>query len=248
MKDFTLISVVDNVRITGAINPVEIKTPSGQTIYKGADMGMAIELDLYHPGNLAALELLYRGLVTNVAYDGETTVAGEDVTISFFSSGGAFPLPGYNGDKTAVTVNSVKLASNTATTYTATTDYTVAVDADTGISYLVHVGGGSIPVGTEIVVNYDYDPGEGSIMRPVNNGVQRDRFVVIDCVTDCSDATKYRRYYLPHAFVVSDLLHQLLEYGQDNTSPNILPIRFEYAMPDACSTRSAWYWEDRVNI
>ena len=62
--------------------------------------------------------------------------------------------PGFNGAKTVVTINSVK-SLDLATTYTVTTDYTVAVDSVTGISHLVHVSTGAIPLNTDIVVDMD---------------------------------------------------------------------------------------------
>lgn len=250
--EFVDVSFVDSVKPTAPVNAFEIKSPSGSTIYRGSEMGMSLECDLYHPGKNELLELLYRGIVTNTNYDGETAETDAEVAIAFFQAGGYFPLPGYTplddeGDPVPVTVSTVALASNPSETFTETTDYTVETDTLTGMSFLAHVTNGSIPVNTELIVTYSYTPGAGSILRPVQNGTQRDRFVVVDSLVDCDDLTKYRRYYLPHCFVVSEIIHQLLEVGPNNQTPNILPVRFEYAIPETCSKRSAFYWEDRVN-
>jgi hypothetical protein len=116
VKDWVEIGVVDNVRVSHPTNPIEIKTPSGITIYKSIDLDAQVTFDLFHPGNLGAIELLYRGVVSLTNFDGSTTVAGEDATIRFSAVSEAHPIPGFNGDKTAVTVNSVKSA-DLATTY-----------------------------------------------------------------------------------------------------------------------------------
>jgi len=247
-KKFVEIALVDNINVTHPANAFEIKSPSGVSVLKGVDMGMSISFDLYHPRDLLALEKMYRGAVTATAYDGSTAEASEEVQFAFGAASEAFPIPGFDGDRTAVTVNSVKLASNTATTYTATTDYTLAADALTGMTVITHVSGGSIPVGADIIVNYDYTPLESTILRPNDNGTLLDRFLMVESRPDCSDATKYTRYYMPRSTISSDLVHQLLEVGANNQSPNILPVTFEYKMPDSCSKEAKWYWIDTVNV
>lgn len=246
-KSFTELTVVDNINVETPPNPIEIKSPSGVTILTSMDMDLQASFDWFHPGNADAIEKLFRGAIDKVTNDGSTTVT-EDVEVKFNTSGDAVLLPGFNGDKTVVTVNTVKLKSNLATTYTVTDDYTVTVDADTGFSYLTHVGGGVIPVGVEIVVNYDYDPLESNTIKPNGNGVLEDRFIIIDEFPDCNDLTKYRRWYLPHMTANSAIVHSMLKIGEDNQSPNIMPVTMMYKKPEACSDRDTWYMIDTYNV
>lgn len=247
VKDWVELSVVDNVKFTSASNPIEVKTPSGITIYKSIDPDAEISFDWFHPGNLSAIERLFRGVVSLDSYDG-STAQSETVIVSFRAAGDAFPLPGFNGAKTAVTVSAVVLDSNTSTAYVATDDYTVSVDSDTGMSFLVHVSGGDIPLDTDIRVTYSYTPLASNILRPVENGELIERNIMIDCPVDPNDATKYRRYYLPRATVTSDLMHSMLEMGKDNTNPNILPVTLRYAKPETSSNEPKWYWIDTENV
>lgn len=242
-KEFT---VVDNVKVNNPPNPVEIKTPSGITIFQTLDLDAMISCDWYNPGDLAKLELLYRGVTSLTTYDGSTPQT-ENVNVVFRNVSEAFPLPGYNGAKTVATVNSVKSA-DLATTYTVTTDYTVAVDSVTGITHVVHVSGGSIPRNTDIVVNYTYTPLASKTLKPDYDGAVVFRHVIIDSFTDQNDLTKYRRYFMPNCTIQTEMGHSLLEIGQDNTSPNIMPITLKYAKPDAGSKDPKWYYIDTANV
>jgi hypothetical protein len=245
VKDWKELTVVDNVKISNPPNPIEIKTPSGITIFQTLDLDAMVSCDWYHPGDLAKMELLTRGVTTLTSYSGGTQT--EDVNIVFRKVSEAFPLPGFNGDKTVVTINSVKSA-DLATTYTVTTDYTVAVDSDTGISHLVQVSGGAIPLNTDIVVNYTYTPLTSKTLKPDYDGAIVFRHVMIDVFVDQNDLTKYRRFFLPNCTIQTELGQSLLEIGQDNTSPNIVPITFKYAKPDAGSKDPKWYYIDTVNV
>ena len=247
VKAFKEVAVVDNVTVSHPSNPVEVKTPSGITLLKTMDMGAQIAFDFYHPGDAKDIERLFRGPVVRTANDGSTTVAGEEVVLNFRNASEALPLPGYNGDKTAVTVNSVKLVSDLTTTYSVTTDYTLTADPETGITLLVQVSGGGIPVGEDIIVNYDYDPLEAQILKPDDNTDLVDRFIVIDSFPDCNDLTKYRRYFLPRMTITSDLVHSMIEMGADNQNPNLMNVTLTYNKPSTCSDEHKWYWIDTYN-
>lgn len=245
VKDWIELTVVDNIKVMNPTNPVEIKTPSGMVIFKTLDLDAMISLDWYHPGDLAKMELLYRGVVDITTYTGG--VQNEKVIISFRQVSEAFPLPGFNGAKTAVTVNSVKNEDET-TTYTLTTDYTVAVDSTTGITHIVQVSGGAIPLNAKLVVNYDYTPLAGKILKPNYDNALVFRHIVLDSYPNPADLTKYRRYYLPNCTIETELGHSLLEVGSDNTTPNILPITLKYAKPDYLSNDPKWYYQDTFNV
>lgn len=242
-KKFVELTVVDSFEMVHPMNPVEIKTPSGITIYRSVDMDARASFDWFHPGNLTAIERMMRGPVTKTTYDGSTAQA-ETVVVNFRAANDSFVLPGFDGDKTVVTVSAVVLHSTPATTYTVTTDYTLGVDTATGMSYITQVSGGSIPLNTEIRVTYSYTPLASTILKPVENAEQHDRFFVIDTFVDPADLTKYRRYFLPRCRVVSDLMHRALEVGKDNTSPNIMPVTLEYSKPETGSNEASWYWID----
>ena len=247
VKKWIPFTVVDNVKITNAPNPVEIKTPSGITIFKTLDLDAEISCDWYHPGDIRRMELLTRGVTSRTSYDGSTAQAAEKVEIFFKNNNDAFPLPGFDGDKTTVTVNSVKDITET-TTYTGSgTDYSIAVDANTGITHITHVSTGAIPLNTPVIVNYDYTPLKSQILKPNYDGTLIFRNVIIDSYTDQSDLTKYRRFFLPNCTIETELGMSLVEIGQDNTSPTILPIRFKYAKPDVNSKAAKWYYIDTVN-
>jgi hypothetical protein len=246
VKDWIELTVVDNVKISHPSNPIDVKTPSGISIYKSNDIDAEISFDWYHPGDLSKIELLFRGGISNTAYTGSGSQA-ETVIVNFRQASEAFPLPGFNGDKSVVTVSAVVLDSNPSTTYALTTDYTKSVDADTGMSFITQVSGGSIPLNTDIRVTYSYTPLKSNVIRPIENGQLVDRFVIIDCPTDPNDSTKYRRYFLPRSTVVSDLMHQMLEFGENNSTPNIMPVSLKYAKPETGKNFAQWYWIDTAN-
>lgn len=245
VKDWIEFTVVDNIRVSNPTNPVEIKTPSGATIFKTLDLDATISCDWYHPGNLQAIERLYRGVVDLTTHSGSAVT--EEVAVSFRQNNEAFPLPGFDGDKSVVTVNSVK-SEDLATTYSVTTDYTVAVDSTTGISHVVHVSTGSIPLNTKVIVNYDYTPLAGKILKPNYDNSLVLRHAMIDVFPNPSDLTKYRRYYLPNCAIETEMGHSLLELGAENTSPNILPITLKYAKPDYLAKDPKWYYIDTYNV
>lgn len=247
VKDWQELTVVDNIRISHPANPVEIKTPSGISIYKSVDLDGMVSFDWYHPGNLSKIELLFRGAITKSSYDGVTAESNTTCLINFRAVSEAFPLPFFDGDKSAVTVDWVK-SEDEATTYTLTTDYTVAVDADTGITHIVQVSGGAIPLNTNVKVQYDYTPLASTIIKPDYTGVMMPRHVMIDVFTNASDLTKYRRYYFPNVTPTSELMHTALEIGKDNTTPNIMPVSLEYAKQDGVSAYPTWYWIDTANV
>ncbi|QDT46164.1 hypothetical protein Pan258_01810 [Symmachiella dynata] len=249
VKAFKEIAVVDNVQVSHPGNPVDVKTPSGITVFKSNDMGAQISLDLYHPGDAKSIERLFRGPVTRVEHDGATAVAGEEVVLNFRNANEALPIPGFNGAKTAATINSVKSldGSVTYTLFTVSGDYKVLADTETGLTLIEHVGAGIIPLDTDVVVNYDYTPLKSQQIKPDDDAELVDRFLVIDSYPDCDDTTKYRRYFLPRMTVTSDLLHSLLEMGQDNQSPNIMPVTMTYNKPSSCSDEPRWYWIDTYN-
>jgi hypothetical protein len=246
VKDWIELTLVDNVKANNPTNPTEIKSPSGITVWKSLDLDFVLACDWYHPGDLAKLELLYRGVVDLDGYDG-ATVQSEAVAVSFAAAGDAFPLPGFNGAKTAVTITHVKSVDG-VTTYTVTDDYTVAVDSVTGLSMLVHVSGGDIPLNTDVIVTYGYTPSAGQVLKPNYSGAVVFRHVVVDAYPDPDDLTKMRRYYMPNCTIESEMGHSLLEIGQDNTSPNVLPITFKHAKPDAGSKAPKWYYADFYNV
>ena len=246
VKDWVELTLVDTVNWSSPTNPIEVKSPSGITVYESIDPDAQISFDWYHPGNYSAIELLFRGALELDSYDGETAQE-ETVVVRFGALGDAASLPGFDGDKTVVTVSAVVLDATPATTYTVTTDYTLAVDATTGMSHLVQVSGGSIPLNTDIRVTYTYTPLASNVLRPIENGQLDPRFVIIDTPTDPNDATKYRRYYLPRATITSDLMHSHLEFGKENANPNIMPVTLKYQKPDTATNQSKWYWIDTVH-
>lgn len=246
-KAFKEVTVVDSVEVKHPVNTTEIKTPSGITIFKTQEPGAMLSLDIYHPGDLTMIERLFRGIVEKTAFSGGT--ATENVAVSFRNLGDCAVLPGFNGAKTAVTVNSVKSA-DLATTYTGSgTDYAAAsADSLTGMTILTHISGGAIPLNTDVIVNYTYTPLTSTVVKPNYDGNIIDRFIVIDSFTDKSDNTKYRRYFLPRATVTSDLVHRLLEVGKENTAPNLLHVDFELSTPDVTQYDPTWYWIDTYNV
>lgn len=246
VKAWKELTVVDNVKISNPPNPVEIKTPSGITIFQTLDLDAQVSCDWYHPGDLTKMELLFRGVATLSSYTGSTTQT-ESVNVVFRNASEAFPLPGFNGDKTAITINNVKSADG-ATTYTVTTDYTKTVDANTGVTHIVQVSGGSIPLNTDIVVNYTFTPLKSTILKPDYDGAVVFRHVIIDSFTDQNDLAKYRRFFLPNCTIQTEMGQSLLEIGEDNRSPNILPITLKYAKPDAGSKDPKWYYIDTANV
>lgn len=246
VKAWKEVTLVDNVQIANAPNYVEIKSPSGITILETLDLDAEISCDWYHPGDLKKMELLARGVTSLTGYDGSTTQT-ESVAVNFRNINEAFPLPGFNGSKLVVTINSVKSADG-ATTYTVTTDYTVSVDANTGISHLVHVSTGAIPLNTDVIVNYTYTPLKSNVLKPDYNGVIVLRHVILDAFVDQTDLTKYRRFYLPNCSLETELGQSLLHIGKDNTKPNIMPIKMKYAKPDPGSNDPKWYYIDTYNV
>ncbi len=245
VKDWRELTLVDTVNFTGASNPIDIKSPSGNSVYQSIDPDAQISFDWYHPGNLSGIELLFRGALDLDSYDGLTAQV-ETVVVRFGALGNAASLPGFDGDKTVVTVSAVVLDSNPSTAYTVSTHYTLAVDTATGMSHIVHVSGGAIPLDTDIRVTYTYTPLASNILRPIENGQLDPRFVIIDSPTDPNDLTKYRRYYLPRATVTSDLVHSLLEFGTENANPNIMNVVLKYQKPETGTKQAAWYWIDTV--
>jgi hypothetical protein len=245
VKDWFEMTLMDNIKVMNPTNPVEIKSPSGQTVFKTLDLDCVISGDWYHPGNLTAIERMYRGVVDLTTHSGSAVT--EAVAVAFRQNNEAFPLPGFDGDKSVVTINNVK-TEDLATTYTVTTDYTVAVDATTGISHLVHVSTGSIPLNTKVIVNYDYTPLAGKILKPNYDNSLVFRHIMLDVFPNPSDLTKYRRYYMPNCTIETEIGHSLLEIGADNTSPNILPVTFKYAKPDYLSSDPKWYYIDTYNV
>lgn len=246
-KKWRELTVVDNVKFQASANPVEIRTPSGITIYQTIDLDPSISFDWYHPGNNDLIELMYRGALTSTTYDGLTAQA-KTVTVNFRQNNEAVPLLGFDGDLTVVTVSAVVLDSTPATTYTVTTDYTLAVDATTGVSMITHVSTGSIALNTDIRVTYSFTPLASKLLEPVDNGNLVLRTIMIDSPLPSATDTKYRRYILPNCTITSDLMHSMLELGQDNTSPNILPVSFKYQRPDTNSRAQRWMWFDTVNV
>src|SRR4051812_44367774 len=81
VKAWIEFTVVDNIRVSRPPNPVEIKTPSGMLNYKTLDLDCMISLDWYHPGNLQAIERLYRGVVDLTTYTGSAQT--EQVAVVF---------------------------------------------------------------------------------------------------------------------------------------------------------------------
>jgi len=247
VKDWIELTVVDNVKFMNPTNPVEIKSPSGVTIFKTLDLDATLSCDWYHPGDLYRMELLTRGLTTVTSYNGSSAQT-EKVIANFKANNEAFPLPGFDGDLTVVTINSVKDITET-TTYTGSgTDYSVSVDANTGMSFVTHVSTGAIPLNTDVVVNYDFTPRASKVLKPNYEGSAVFRHIMIVTQPDPSDATKYRRYYLPNCTIETELGHSLLEIGQDNGSANIMPITFKHAKPDAGSYAPKWYYIDTINV
>ena len=233
---------------TNPHNPVEIKTPSGITIYKTHDLGRAPQFDWYHPG-----EQHEDGSSSSAARQELTTYTGSGPQgsrtwhISFRQTGEAFPLPGFNGAKTVVTITSVKRADG-STTYTVTTDYPSRSTRS--------------PASTTSPRGRRHDPGQhgrrrsttptprsrATVLKPDYQQNLVDRYLVIDAV-DPGDAIKYRRYFLPKATATMAALEQiLLEMGKDNTSPNIMKVTFDLSKPDAYSTDPVWYWIDTINV
>ncbi len=246
-KKWRELTVVDNVRFQASANPTEIRTPSGITIYQTIDLDPTISFDWYHPGNNDLIELLFRGAVSSTTYDGSTAQA-KTITVSFRQASEAVPLVGFDGDLTVVTVSAVVLDSAPSTTYTVTTDYTLAVDTTTGVSMITQVSGGSIPLNTDIRVTYSFTPLASKVLQPVDNGNLVMRTVMIDSPLPSASQTAYRRYILPRCTITSDLMHSMLELGQDNTSPNILPMTLKYSRPDTDSKDQRWIWYDTVNV
>lgn len=246
-KAFVEIALIDSVDVKHPVNTTEIKTPSGITVMKTTEPGASISFDLYHPGDLSVIERLFRGIVEKTTYTGSAAQV-ETVIINFRNVGDCAVLPGYNGAKTAATITSIK-SLDLATTYTVSTDYTVTADALTGMTLITHVSPAStIPLNTDVVVTYSYTPLKSTVLKPNYDGNIIERFLVVDSYPDKSDATKYRRYFLPKATVMSDMVHSLLEVGKENSKPNILPVTLELATPDIGMNEPVWYWIDTYNV
>lgn len=230
---FQKISRVDDVTFNYAANSAAITTASGFTLARVSDPRATISGIFYNPGKLESIELMARGLVDVDTYDGSTTVTGEIVTLKFDSANQYVALPGYNGDKTAVTVTSVKLKSNQLTVYTVTDDYTVSADP-TGVTLIKHVSGGDIPLGTEVVVNYSYEPLAGNILKASSSGILETRTVMLHMQPDCDDATKYIRVICPAMYLTSDITMNFLDRGADNSEPGIMNFTYEQEKPEKC--------------
>ena len=233
------ISVVEDVSFNVALNKTDVTTTSGTVLTSITDPLASVTGVLYSPGNMANLELLFRGAVSNSTYDGVTTEAGFETTIKFGAAGDSVVLPGFNGDKTAVTINSVVLTSNNATTYTVTTDYTVAADP-TGVTLITQVAGGSIPLDTEVTVNYDFTPLQGSVLQSSSTGVLKSRTVILRETPDCDDDTKYRMIIIPGVVATTDLNLSFLDVTTDNASPNVLNFTLEQQSVEKCAAGNEW--------
>ncbi|HEV7282297.1 MAG TPA: hypothetical protein VGN57_18995 [Pirellulaceae bacterium] len=247
VKDLVEISLVDSIEMAYPANPVKLKSPSGITVLSFIDMKARLTCDWYNPRDNAKLELLLRGAVTNTNYDG-TTAQSETVRVRFRNTGEAFLLPGFNGDKTPVTISAVTLADDVSTTFTVATDYAVAVDADTGYSYISHVGAGDIPVDTDILVTYSYTPLASTMLKPVESGELAPRYFVIEILPDPTDPTKYIRYYLPNATIESDLVQRLLKVSTENQNLNVLNLVFAQDTQEEAQNYAPWSIVDTYNV
>lgn len=247
VKAWREVGVVDSCKFSMPTNPGEAKTPSGVTIMNWIDPDAELTCDWYHPGDQSLIELMFRGALTLTSPSGSADIT-ESVIVSFKAAGDAFPLPGFDGDKTVVTVSAVVLASNTSTTYTVTTDYTIAVDAVTGVTHIVQVSAAGIPLNTDIKVTYTYRPLAGKMLQPIDNGELIYRNVILDIFTTPSHATKYIRYYMPRSTIMSDMVHQHIEMGAANSSPNVMPLTFKYAKPDTNTYDPKWYTLNTYNV
>lgn len=243
------VCAVDNFKEDIESTPIELKTASGDTIYRSLILDPKMSFDLYHPGDLTLLEQLFRGVVSLEENDGATEVGGEQVAVSFRAVSEAAVLPNYNGDGSAVTVTSVVLASDVTTTYTVTDDYTLVADPLTGMTLIVHVPTGDIPLDAEVIVTYSYTPLASRILRPVEDGDTVPRFFMVVTYPDLTDTTKYRRYFLPHSIITSPISHAILGAGTKDgmKTPNIMPVTVEYEHPELISQKARWYWIDTHN-
>lgn len=190
VKAWREVGFIDSAEFSMITNQGDIKSPSGTNIYSFSDPDAEVGADWYHPGDYSKIELMFRGIVSLQTTNGSTDIT-ETVLVEFQNAGDAYPLPGYDGDKSAVTISAVVLDSAPSTAYTVTTDYTVSADATTGMSQIVQVSGGSIPLATPIRVTYTYRPLAARIVKPVDNGVLIPRHVLLRI------HASYRRYEVP---------------------------------------------------
>lgn len=223
---FQKLSVVEDIVFNYNVNRVDVKTTVGTTLMTVADPRAVVNGILYNPGNNRMLELLFRGGVTRQTYNGSTPQANEALTIKFSAAGDAVALPGFNGNGTAVTVASVALKSNPATTYSSTTDYQVVLDPLTKLTLIKHRTTGVMALETEFVVTYTYTPLASDILRK-GSGVLKPRTFVIHEEPVFGDPTKYRRIIIPNAVATTDMSLGFLEVNSENASPNSMNISFE---------------------
>lgn len=223
---FKKISILEDLSFNFNLNRAEIKTTAGTTLTTVADPRAVLNGILYNPGDLEALEILFRGAVIRQVYNGSTAQAGEEVTIKFSAAGDAIALPGFQGNGSAVTVNSVRLKSNLATTYSAVTDYQVVLDPATKMTLIKHRTTGVMALETEFVVNYDYTPLAAEVLRK-GSGILKPRTFIIHEQPIATDATKYRRIIIPNAIATTDMSLAFLEVNSDNAQPNVMNVTFE---------------------
>lgn len=243
-KKFLEVTVVDNIKVSYPVNRTSVKTTSGIEVFTSAEPEAMISFDLYHPGDAKTLDLIFRGPINYSQYDGSTAVTGEKANVSFGALGDCAVLPYYNGAKTAVTVTDIKSADG-ATTYTVTTDYTVAADAATGMTLITHVSGGAIPLNKDVVVTFSHTPPASRVIRPNFSGNIVDRFLVVDAI-DPADSTKYRRHILPRATAESSIDLSLLESSSENANVGVLSVSMKLAKPDSYGYDPKWSWYDTI--
>lgn len=245
-KKLVKLSVVEDVTFTDAQNVTEVTTSSGTVLKTFVDQRSSISGTLYTPGDGESISLLFRGAVTRTVLDGSTAIAGKEVVVKFPKSGDAIVLPIANGDKSAVTVNSVKLTSNPTTTYSVTTDYTVTVDSVTGLTFVNHVGAGGIAADTEVTINFDVTPAASQIIEPIAGGTLiPNTYVIVE--TNPDDKTKTRVLVVPAAVPQTDIEIPFLNLTQENASPNVMNFTLQQEKRDIATNHINWALTDAIN-
>lgn len=242
----TKLTVVEDINFTDAQNVTEVTTTSGRVLKTFTNQRASITGTLYTPRDAEALSLLFRGAITVTTLDGSTAIAGKEAVVKFPKANDAILLPVANADKSAATVNSIKLTSNPTTTYTVSTDYTVSVDSVTGLTLIKHVSGGSIPVDTEVTVNFDVTPAASSLIEPIAGGTLiPNTFVVVE--TNPDDTAKTAVLVVPAAVPQTDIELPFLILTDENASPNVMNFTLQQEKRDVSVNHINWAMVDMIN-
>lgn len=240
------LAYVEDVEFQDAKNVTDIKTNTGTVLLTLTNQQSSINGSVYAPGDAEILELLYRGAVTRVVVDGLTPLAGRECVVKFENANDAILLPIANANKTAVTVNTITLVSNPATSYDVTDDYTVSADPQTGLTLIKHVSTGAIPVGAEVTINYDVTPAASQILEPIPGGsLIPNTYAIVE--TDPDATTKQRILVVPACVIQTDMNLSFLNLNEENASPAPMAFTLQQQKRDITTNHINWALVDAIN-